>query len=594
MNTTEKYVPGMLCLFSAPLLDPDGNPLQVLDLDSEFDEIIKSTTQAGLARLRFDFATVELLLNSVTTGFNIIHFSGHGHPDFLLFEDGNGGCHVLDKDHLKKVFAQAKGVDLAVVSACYSENTARLLLDAGVKYAVAIRKDEPVYDFAAALFTGKFYDALFKGQSIQSAFQSAKLGVEGSPRWKAVRNSIRLQCKKEGKPFIEEERKFLLLPDHLPINDGVGIPSRETDSENCSSRFMGCFETNLPDRQLQMFTGRAVEMHQLINLLGEQRLVTVNGAGGIGKTALAIETGRWFHLRNLFEDGVFKIDLRSMDSGDSVMQKIITTMGVDFINEEQFLTYIKPLHTLLVLDNAEDVLCRDHRGFRRLMDKLLQTAGKIKLLVTSQKEIGGNLYEKEELYNLSGLDRENSIELFIKGLREDLCVRDEALDRLIHLLGGHPLSLTIMARQVGEGCSVADLLQELESKNAEAVKTVTDVDLDYRLVLALSSAYDHLSPKVQTVFQVLAYFPNGIHWDDLEKILGESCRDLTAQLLDVSLVDVNHQTRLSLHPAVRLFAVDVLRDEVKEEYEPRILAFTAELSKLIHNNFDNDQACNTK
>lgn len=51
-------------------------------------------------------------------------------------------------------------------------------------------------------------------------------------------------------------------------------------------------------------------MHDLVKELLANRFVTVKGAGGIGKTTLAVEVARWFHSRGHFPDGVFQVDLR--------------------------------------------------------------------------------------------------------------------------------------------------------------------------------------------------------------------------------------------------------------------------------------------
>jgi tetratricopeptide (TPR) repeat protein len=581
-------VPGVLCLFSAPLLQPDGKPLEVLDIEMEEADIRRSVAHSHIAHLRFAFATVGELLQGMTDGFNIVHLSGHGNEDFLLFEDEKGGSQLLSKEYIKKVFARAKGIELVVVSACHSENVGRLLIDAGVKYVIAVRKDFPVYDITATAFTAQFYSTLFKGNSILQAFEIAKLAVEGNPKWDKIREEVKKRRKEEGKPYLDEERKFLLLPDDKPIDKEARVTVNDPGKTGCLVEILGKHDTNLPASQSQLFTGRAKEMHEVINLVFENKLVTIKGPGGIGKTALAIEVGRWKHLRNLFNDGVFKIDMRSMESADSVMQKIATILQVEFKEEEEFFKAVKDKDYLLILDNAEDVLFKDLKGFRQFIDGILQSTARIQLLVTSQKEIGGTLFEKEVVYNLSSLEMKDAVKLFEKRINVDrTSLNDDDFYRLITKLGGHPLSILIMAAQLNSGITVSDLLERVEKHKAKAVKGITDTDPSHgeSLVLTLSSAYEHLSQKAKVVFQLLSYFPTGIDRGNLDHVMGEDCSDFVVHLLDVSLMDISYKTRLNLLPSVRLYALSVLKQEVKEEYEEKILVFIVEFAKFIYNKY---------
>jgi tetratricopeptide (TPR) repeat protein len=594
MTTKKMCVPGVLCLFSAPLLDPEGKPLTVLDVEAEMDAIKESTANSDIEHLRFCFATNDELLSGVTDCFNIVHLSGHGNEEFLLFEDEKGGSQLLDKNYIKKVFGQTKCTELAVVSACHSEPIARLLIEAGVKYAVAIRQDFPVLDFAAIAFAAKFYAALFKGRSIKNAFDIAKLAVEGDPKWRQAREWLKLEREKKGEPFLEEERKFLLLPDDTHIDPEAGVTLTGPGDAGCKLEGMGTNKTNLPGSRSKSFTGRAKEMHDLVNMVLRERLVTIRGAGGIGKTAIAMEVGRWFHLRNSFKDGIFKMDLRGLEGAESVMQHIATTLGLEFKDETGFFTLLKPLRCLLILDNAEDVIWKDEKGFRRLVNNMLEWAGHTRLLATSQKEIGGALYEKEGVYKLPSLDLQSAVALFMNRLKmsDPSGLKEDDVYKLLRRVGGHPLSIVILAGQVSEGVTISDLLDRLESGHAKAVKGITDMDPSHgeSLVICLSSAYERLSQKAKNLFGLLSYFPTGIQRDDMDRILGESCWEFAVQLLDVSLVEISNDTRLSLLPSVRLFSLSVLGDEVKEEYEEKILEFMAGFSQFIRVNYFSDNA----
>ncbi|MCX6581687.1 MAG: tetratricopeptide repeat protein [Candidatus Aminicenantes bacterium] len=590
-------VPGLLCLFSAPLLAPDNEPLALLDIEAEEKEIRKCAGNTAISRLRIGFATVAELIRGITDGFNIIHLSGHGNEDFLLFEDEKGGSQLLKKEYIKKIFEKSKGIDLVVVSACHSENVARCLIAAGVKYAVAVRKDSPVYDFAAIAFIAKFYATLFKGYSVKEAFDIAKLAVEGNPQWDKIKEEIKQQYLAEGKPFLPEERKFILLPDDRVMDMDVAVVSREKSETGMEVQGIGQHITNIPARQSQLFTGRSKEILDVVNSVLLNRAVTVKGAGGIGKTTLAVEVGRWFHLRNHFKDGIHKIDIREMETGDSVMRKIALTIGFEFEKEEEFFNAVKHLDCLFIIDNAEDVLWKDSKNFRRLVHCILECAANIKILVTSQKEIGGYLYEKEEVYTLPGLDWKSSVELFIKRIKTGKSsIDDDDLSRLLNMLGGLPLSIIIMASQMSEGVSAGDLIKRIEQSNAGAVKGITDMNPSHgeSLVKSLDSAYEHLPGKAKVLFQLLSYFPTGIYKDFLAQVMAENIEDYLVQLREVSLVEIDGNNRYSLLPSVRLYSLSRLSDEVCDDYRSKILAFTAGYSYFIKENYFKEKALHFK
>ncbi|MCP5050962.1 MAG: tetratricopeptide repeat protein [bacterium] len=590
-----KHVPGILCLFSAPLLRPDGEPLEVLDIQREENEIRKSTANAGMAHLRFAFASVSQLIRGVEDGFNIIHLSGHDNHDFLLFEDETGGSQPLKKEYIKKVFARARGIELVVVSACHAENMAQLMLETGVKFVVVVRKEFPTLDFTANAFVGEFYSMLFKGRSVREAFEIARLAVEGNPMWDTIREIAREKREKEGKAIVEVERKFLLLPDSSPIGKeaGVTVSIEEKVSAGLDIDGLGKYKTNLPALQSRLFVGRSKEMHHVVNQVLTNRLVTIEGVGGIGKTALAIETGRWFHLRNHFKDGVFRIDLRNAEVADSVMRRIATELIFQFKEETEFFEAIKHRQCMFILDNAENLLWKKLTEFKRVIDQILETAGHVKLLVTSQKQIRGNLHEKESLFILSPLDSGSAVELFIERLKDSRAVlNDHNLSQLMNKIGNHPLSIVVMAGQVKEGCGVEDLLKKFKKQESLLVKGITDTDPAHweSLVKTLSSAYESLSGKEKTIFQLLSYFPSGIEKTGLDIITGESCDDLAVRLRDVALVEISNNSRLILLPPVRLFALSVLQDETEEHYGPRILEFLADFSRFIRQNYFSEQA----
>ena len=113
-------------LFSAPLAWTDTrnrlHPIQTLDYPGERDTLIQAFREASRdIGVRFDFATTDSLRTALSLGVKVLHFSGHGHPHCLNFEDGRGGLQFVTMDALRAL-CQAGGnqLDFVFVSACHS------------------------------------------------------------------------------------------------------------------------------------------------------------------------------------------------------------------------------------------------------------------------------------------------------------------------------------------------------------------------------------------------------------------------------------------------------------------------------------------
>src|SRR5512142_2672814 len=115
--------------------------------------------------------------------------------------------------------------------------------------------------------------------------------------------------------------------------------------------------TNLP-LQLTSFIGRERELADVERLVYASRLVTLTGAGGCGKTRLAIETAR--HISDRFADGVWLVDLVPLRKPEFVPQHVSQTLGLSSGPNkpvmELLLSSLRSKQMLLVLDNCEHLI----------------------------------------------------------------------------------------------------------------------------------------------------------------------------------------------------------------------------------------------
>ncbi len=142
---------------------------------------------------------------------------------------------------------------------------------------------------------------------------------------------------------------------------------------------------NLPHR-LTSFVGRSLELAELRRLLHERRLVTLTGAGGSGKTRLALETAA--ALAEDYPQGAFLVDLASLTTPELVAETVARALGIESTPavslDDSLPAFLAERKTLLVLDNCEHLLDE----CARLAATLLAASPGLCVLATSREPLG--------------------------------------------------------------------------------------------------------------------------------------------------------------------------------------------------------------
>ncbi|HLO15714.1 MAG TPA: NB-ARC domain-containing protein, partial [Anaerolineales bacterium] len=141
---------------------------------------------------------------------------------------------------------------------------------------------------------------------------------------------------------------------------------------------------NLPI-QLSSFIGRGREIAEVKRRLSESRLTTLTGAGGCGKTRLALQVAA--DLVDSDQEGVWWIELAPLADPTLVPQTVAMVLGVREQPDQQILTslvdYLRPKNTLLVLDNCEHLI----EACARFVEALLRACANLRILATSREAL---------------------------------------------------------------------------------------------------------------------------------------------------------------------------------------------------------------
>jgi predicted ATPase/DNA-binding SARP family transcriptional activator len=331
------------------------------------------------------------------------------------------------------------------------------------------------------------------------------------------------------------------------------------------------------------FIGRDEELAQIVKLLSdpECRLLTLVGAGGIGKTRLALQIASE-RLKD-HPHGVIFVPLASVSSPEFLISAIVEALGFQLSGSddphEQLINYLRQKQLLLILDNFEHLL----DGAEAVAD-LLASAPKIKILITSRVRL--NL-RPEHLFEVHGMPipeaRESEImcdfdivQLFQQSanrIQADFSVLEEDKPHLIkicRLVGGMPLGVELAASWV-RMLSCEEIAEEIGKSIEFLVSPLHDVPERHRSMAAVfNSSWDLLTKQEQRVFKKLAVFRGGFVREDSERVAGASLPMLLS-LTDKSFLHIAPSGRYGVHELLRQFGRYKLRAEPKQEGEIRDL-----------------------
>ena len=321
--------------------------------------------------------------------------------------------------------------------------------------------------------------------------------------------------------------------------------------------------------QLTSFVGRGAQMTALEKLLVDNRLVTLTGAGGAGKTRLAVEIAA--RIAAEFGDGVWYVDLAPVTGADVVPVAAARALGLPDqpgrSTMDTLLRFVRDRQMLVVLDNCEHLL----DASAELVVALLGAAPGLTVLATSREPIGVAGEVSWRVPSLSLADE--AIELFVdraRRARPDFRITGDNTTTVIEIcrrLDGMPLAIELAAARV-RALSLAEILDGLRDRFRLLTGGArTAVRRQQTLRASVDWSHALLSEPERVLFRRLAVFLGGFDVDAAQAVAGggEMARfqvlDLLALLVDKSLVVADNNegaTRYRLLETVRQYALEKL------------------------------------
>ncbi|MGQ0549041.1 MAG: ATP-binding protein [Armatimonadota bacterium] len=379
------------------------------------------------------------------------------------------------------------------------------------------------------------------------------------------------------KDLTHPQHLFQVLVDNLPAD----FPPL---------RSLNTHPNNLPI-QLTSFIGRDREMADVKRMLATSRLVTLTGAGGAGKTRLALQVAA--DLLEQFPDGVWLVELASVAAPALIPQRVAAALGVREEPIRPLLTtlqdYVQSKEMLLMLDNCEHMVT----ACGSMAETLLRVCPKLRIIATSQHglRIAGEWTYRVPSLSLPDLDRLPPVEslteceavrLFVERARacrpEFAMTRENAraVAQVCSRLDGIPLAIELAAARV-KLMSVEQTAARLGDRFRLLGRgSRTAPPRHQTLRAAMDWSYELLAEQERTLLRRLAVFAGGWTLEAAEAIYSEEGRDgegyevldLLSQLVDKSLVmgeEQDAEFRYRMLETVRQYGLDKLVESGEAE-----------------------------
>jgi predicted ATPase len=274
--------------------------------------------------------------------------------------------------------------------------------------------------------------------------------------------------------------------------------------------------TNLPT-PASSFVGRERELEEIRDRIRSGRLVTLTGAGGSGKTRLAIECAS--SLVPEFKAGVFWVGLAPVREPDLVLETAGRTLGA----KNGLAEHIGDRELLLLLDNLEQVIDVAPR-----LSALVAACPNLRLLVTSREVLR---VQGEVDYRVPPLDESEAIHLFCERAQVD---PDDDVGDLCRRLDSLPLAVELAAARTTV-LTPAQILERL-SDRLDLFTGGRDADPRQRTLRAtIEWSHDLLPDSERELFRRLAVFSGGCTLDAAASVCDAVLDDLQS-LVEKSLV----------------------------------------------------------
>lgn len=340
---------------------------------------------------------------------------------------------------------------------------------------------------------------------------------------------------------------------------------------------------NLP-APLTSFVGREEDLVDLTDRLRTHRVVTLTGAGGSGKTRLALEAAT--RQRGAWADGVWLVDLTSIADPSATASAVGRALGMrerpGASATEGLVAHLRDQELLIVLDNCEHVA----RACAELVHEVVRWCPSVRVLATSRVPLGtpgevdhavGPLPVPADGQGADEVAQLSSVRLFLEragAQRRDLDPHEtlESVARICRELDGLPLAIELAAART-KSLSIADIASRLDDRLGLLRAERPQANPRHETMRAtVDWSHELLADDERDLFAALSVFVGGFGLDAAAAVCldrdAELAEELLSRLVGSSLVMVGSlagPTRYQLLETIREYAAERLDPSRRED-----------------------------
>ncbi|RLC09848.1 MAG: hypothetical protein DRI24_21165 [Deltaproteobacteria bacterium] len=378
-------------------------------------------------------------------------------------------------------------------------------------------------------------------------------------------------------PWFINRKRLDLSPEELMLQEFNSEPNRKKVLHNLPAHLSG-------------FIGRENEMETIREIVSENRLVTLTGAGGCGKTRLAIQFAT--QVIPEYADGVWMVELAQVTVPDHIDQAIAEVFG---IKEQpgstliQIIThYLNRKNLLLILDNCEHLIT----ACSEIVEQILKSTEHISIMSTSREALNVadevawrvpslSLPENGKELSANEINQYEAVQLFVtraKSKQQEFVLSDQNAWPVLQIckrLDGIPLAIELAASRVGV-FNPEVIVERLDDRfRLLTGGSRTALERHKTLQATIDWSYDLLSDHEKEIFRLLSVFMGGFDLEAYENMCSvvtgdrDELTDLLTGLIEKSLV-VTRTTeesdyRYQLLETIRHYAKEKLLESEKSE-----------------------------
>lgn len=417
------------------------------------------------------------------------------------------------------------------------------------------------------------------------------------------------RCGRQGEALECYRAVTALLADELGVAPGAGLrqlhqrllaAAPDLDEVRRRSTAPLTRDGDLPV-EMTTFVGRETQVAQVCSLLRSARLVTLTGAGGVGKTRLALRAAA--EVAPSFADGVRLADLAPLNDADLLDRAVSEALGLRDQSArpaaDAVVAHLRDRRLLLVLDNCEHLV----EAVAALVLRLARAAPGLRVLATSRQRLGapGEHVLTVPSLTLPGVDdhahgtacpgagagagaeggdplrRSEAVRLLVDRASGSapafrLTARNrDAVAQLCRRLDGIPLAIELAAVRLS-AITAEEMLERLDDRFRLLSVPQTPTSTRYRQTLrgVVDWSYDLCTEGERLLWNRLSVFSGGFDLEAAESVCAgegvarEDVLDLLAGLVDKSIVAVNSsgdRARYTMLETIRQYGRQRLQEE---------------------------------